>query len=163
MYSGALYTRYYNNTENIGVECVCINIQSTEDESPGRIMCDKETNKNFEKLTEENGNKVGVFDNLGEDFGVDFLDPIRQIHGLQTRKELEHVFFVHQVTCATTEYIISIYIYTYVILFSLRKSRARQGRNGAVRVKKKSSELSADLQEKSGRLPRASTGYALVY
>jgi len=48
-------------------------------------------------LTEQNGYEVGVLDDLLQYLGIDLLDAIGQVHGLQGGEEIEHSFLVHEI------------------------------------------------------------------
>lgn len=50
-------------------------------------------------LTEQHGDIVSLLDDLLQDPGVDLLDPVGQVHRLQTGEELQDAVFVHQVSC----------------------------------------------------------------
>lgn len=50
------------------------------------------------QLTEEHGYVVGVFDDFRQDLGVDFLDPVGQVHRFQGGEEIQHAGFVHEVS-----------------------------------------------------------------
>lgn len=50
-------------------------------------------------LTEKHCYVVSIFNNFGQDPGINFLDPIWEIHRFETGEEVQYVLLIHKIAC----------------------------------------------------------------
>jgi hypothetical protein len=59
----------------------------------------KKSGRSVITLTEKYCYVVGILNNLGQDPGINFLDPIWEIHRFETGEKVQYILFIHEISC----------------------------------------------------------------
>jgi hypothetical protein len=59
----------------------------------------KKFGRNVTILTEQYCHVVSILNNLGQDSGINFFDPIWEIHRFETGEKVQNILFVHEISC----------------------------------------------------------------